>query len=99
MTPASSYQTKLHHLKIECEEDIPDLCKNIFLTKEKFLSIIWIVASFMLLSAGGCIAWAMTTNTSIVNLQRTQEEEKNKVEYLQKQVNEKLDILIKRSEK
>ena len=86
------------HPIIAKEEEIPDLCKRIFLSKEKFLSIIWIVAGLMLAGGGGCIAWAMSTNSSIVKLQETQSEEKSKIEFLQKEVNGKLDILVKASE-
>jgi galactokinase len=86
------------HTKINSENEIPDLCKNIFITQKKFLSTIWIVAGLLLGTGTGCIAWAMATNSSITELKQTQIEEKAKVAYLQNEVNKKLDILIKRGE-
>lgn len=84
--------------KIDSEEDIPDLCKSLFLTKEKFLSIIWILAGLLLATGGGCIAWAMATNGSIVELKSKQETQDSRIEYLDAQINKKLDILIKQKE-
>lgn len=86
------------HAKVDHEVDIPDLCKSIFLTKDKFLSIIWVVAALFIAATGGCIAWAMTTNSSITELKLVQTEDHEKIEYLQNAVNEKLDILIQRSQ-
>jgi hypothetical protein len=81
---------------IDSESDIPDLCKSLFLTKEKFLSIIWIVAGLLLAGGGGCIAWAMATNSSIVELKSKQGAQDNRMEYLDAQINKKLDELLKR---
>ena len=86
------------HGKVDSKDDIPDLCKATFLTQDKFLSMVWIIAVLILTGGGGCIAWAMATTNSITELKQTQIEEKGKVEYLQNEVNKKLDILIKRAE-
>jgi apolipoprotein N-acyltransferase len=81
--------------KIDCENEIPDLCKSLFLTKDKFLSIIWVVAGLLLAAGGGCIAWAMATNNSITELKITQTTQDNRIEFLNDEINQKLDILIK----
>ncbi len=85
--------------KIDSEQDIPDLCKSLFLTKEKFLSIIWILAGLLLATGGGCIAWAMATNSSIVELKTSQTTQDNRLEVLNSEINKKLDIIIKQNEK
>ena len=93
MTDHVTKNSPIH--KIDREGEIPDLCKSLFLTKEKFLSIIWIIAGLLLATGGGCIAWAMATNVSIVELKSKQEIQVNKIENLNEQINSKLDELLK----
>lgn len=83
---------------IDKEEEIPDLCKSLFLTKEKFLSIVWIVAGLILTGSFGCIAWAMTTTNSITELKSNQVHQDSKIEALNNEIIRRLDIIIKQKE-
>lgn len=93
MTDHVTKNSPIH--KIDSEGEIPDLCKSLFLTKEKFLSILWILAAMMLATGSGCIAWALATNVAIVEVKGNLELQVNKLENLNNQINSKLEELLK----
>lgn len=84
------------HKSIEAIEDIPDICSMQFLTKEKMLGWLWVLVLTVMATAGTCVAWAMTVNTSITELTQSQIYQDSKIQYLQDEINKKLDILLKR---
>lgn len=86
----------VQHTKIESNEDIPDLCKSMFLSNSKFLGMVWVMAGLLMTGSGSCIAWAMTTNSSIVELKQAQMAQESQLKQLQSEINDKLNILIKR---
>jgi len=84
------------HLHIDSEDDIPDLCKNIFLTSRRFMSIVWVLACLFLGTVGGCITWAMTTSNNVVKIAASQKSCSTELAELKNTINTKLDILIDR---
>jgi len=84
------------HLHIDCEEDIPDLCKNVFLTSRKFLGMVWVLSCLLLGTLGGCLTWALTTSSSVVKLEEGQKACVRDLSQIKNEINTKLDILIDR---
>jgi hypothetical protein len=80
------------HKEPSNKDEIPELCKQTFVSTKAGLTIIWVLAGVMLSCAGTAIGWAMTTNTAITEIKGTQS-------VLQTEINSKLDFLIKQKEK
>lgn len=88
----------LHHETISNEKDIPDLCKALFFTKEKLYGMAWILASIFVLGYGAAVAYAIGTSVSITKLESEININKKNIEYLNDQINKKLDILISKTD-
>jgi hypothetical protein len=80
------------HKEPSNKDEIPELCKQTFVSTKAGLTIIWVLAGVLLSCAGTAIGWAMTTNTAITEIKGTQS-------VLQSEINSKLDFLIKQKEK
>lgn len=78
------------------KEEIPNLCKETFLPWKKAMVVIYVIAGLVLSGAGTAIAWAMTTNTTLTRLTEKSITIDQRQDRLDKQINDKLDILISR---
>ena len=81
----------MEHHRITDKDEIPELCKQTFVSTKAGLTVIWILAGLLMSCAGTAVGWAMTTNTAITELKGIQST-------LQDQINGKLDLLLKQKE-
>jgi predicted RecA/RadA family phage recombinase len=70
------------------KEEVPELCKQTFVSMRSGLVVLWTVAVVLLGCAGTAVGWAMQISTSIAETKVVQSS-------LQDQINSKLDFLIK----
>ena len=80
------------HKEPNSKEEIPELCKQSFLTIGKALAILWILAGLLISMSVTGVTYAFATEKSLTEMKSAQN-------MLQEQINNKLDILIKQKEK
>ena len=90
MTP--QHKSGLH----EFIEEVPQLCKQTFLSMETGIKVLWIVGALLLSCAGTAVAWAFTTNSAVVSMKEKQMSDEEKITQLDNEINKKLDVLINR---
>jgi hypothetical protein len=76
-------------IKHEHDEIPSDICKSTFLSISKGIMVLWVLAGLALSGAGTAIGWAMSADRSIVEL-------KTNYDQMQTQINQKLDILLRK---
>ena len=69
------------------KDEIPELCKQTFVSTRTGLCVIWTAILLMLSGLGVAVGWALTTTQAITKIESTQS-------ILQDQINKKLDILL-----
>lgn len=85
--------------KHETITEIPDLCKESFLTKDKANTLVWILCSILLTYGGVAVTWAITSSNQTTKLQAEVNYQGVQITQLQSQINSKLDELLARKEK
>lgn len=86
-----------NHSRISDSEDIPDLCKKTFINIADAVKILWVVAIVFVLPASiAGIGWSIVIGKEQIRQDTKILELESRQNALNTQINEKLDILIKR---
>jgi hypothetical protein len=88
----------MEHHRITDKDEIPELCLKTFLTLDKALVVLWLSCGLIVTGIGGAVTWAFATNSSIVILKEKEATNETRINMLESQINQKLDILIKQKE-
>lgn len=76
------------------DNTIHDVCLKTFLTMDRAIVAFWILLCVGLGMAGTGIGWALNQTEKITILQQGYLDDKNKLDYLSREINSKLDRLI-----
>lgn len=87
----------MQHARIESADDIPDLCKSVFFTKEKLYGLAWALAVIFVAGYGSAVVYAINTSVSVTRLESRVLETKNTLDYLSTNIDKKLDIIISKT--
>lgn len=82
------------HKEPSTKDEIPNLCKETFVSKALGLGVIWVLAGLLISMAGTAVGWALTTNTEITKSRSDISYMQVKQTQLDNDINRKLDILI-----
>lgn len=82
------------HKEPSTKDEIPNLCKETFVSKSAGLGLIWALAGVLLSMAGTAVGWALTTSTEITKSRSDITYMQVKQTQLDNDINRKLDILI-----
>lgn len=82
------------HGEIVSESDIPDLCKSIFFNKENLYRMIWVLVILFVGGYGAVVAYAINNSSAVSKLESENLANKSNIEFLNTQVNSKLDIIV-----
>lgn len=78
------------------EKEIPELCKQTFISSKTGLGILWVLAGVLISMSGTAVGWAMATSNDVTKLKSEQSYLESKQDKLDADINKKLDILINR---
>jgi hypothetical protein len=79
-------------------EEIPPLCKATFVSISKGLAILYVAAGIAVAGATTAVGYAITQSTIVATIKEQTEQNKTKIDKLDAEINQKLDILIKRNQ-
>lgn len=79
---------------IDSEDEIPDLCKNIFFSKDKLYGLAWALAVVFVLGYGAAVAYAISNSVAVSKIESKTAVNENNIEVLNTQINKKLDLLL-----
>jgi hypothetical protein len=87
------------HSRISDNDEIPDLCKKTFVSIDSAVKILWVVAIVLVLPASiAGIGWSIAIGKEQLRQDTRLVEIEGRQNALNTQINEKLDILIKRGD-
>jgi cell division protein FtsL len=85
----------IHQVSEEC--DIPALCRKTFLSIDAMVKSLWIVAIVIVIpSSVTGLTWAINTNKAVESMQAKIITDEIRLDKLDREINQKLDILIQR---
>lgn len=85
----------MQHETISSEDEIPDLCKSLFFTKDHLYRLAWILATLFVIGYGGAVTYAITNSAAVARVESDLNANTKNIEFLTTDVSHKLDILIK----
>lgn len=77
------------------EEKYPrEICEEVLVKKSTVFSSFWIAVPVVLVLIGSAVAWAVATSSDVSSLKTDMSNVKVRLDKLDEQVNQKLDIII-----
>jgi hypothetical protein len=80
------------------DEEIKEVCQKTFVTMDRALFALWLACGLVLTGAGTVISYGFATSNSITQLKDSQTSDQGRLDRLDKDINSKLDELIKRGQ-